>query len=195
VHGIFVFVQTMRHQWMFVDPGRAPPAPPATRDGAPASDHDRANGWRALAGRVGLLLLSLAVVVGLAKMLAPSIEQAVEWAGAPPSFVGVVIALVVLLPESIAAFRAAARNEMQTSINLALGSGLASIGLTIPSVAVASIWLEGPIVLGLDSKEIVLLALTTAISILTFGSGRATVLQATHHMALFAAFVFLAAVP
>ena len=144
---------------------------------------------------VALLFLSLAVVVGLAKVLSPSIEDAVVWAGAPQSFVGVVIALMVLLPESIAAFRAAGRGDMQLSLNLSLGSALASIGLTIPAIALASIWLEGPIVLGLGGKEIVLLVLTSVVSMLTFGSGRATVLQATHHIVVFAAFVFLAVVP
>lgn len=145
--------------------------------------------------RAGMLGLSLIGVVGLAKTLAPSIEDAVPRAGAPRSFVGVVIALMVLLPESVAALRAASRGEMQTSLNLSLGSALASIGLTIPAIAVASIWLDGQILLGLGGKEIVLLALTAVVSILTFGSGRATVLQGGHHLALFAAFIFLAIVP
>jgi Ca2+:H+ antiporter len=127
--------------------------------------------------------------------LAPRIEDAVVWAGAPQSFVGVVIALLVLMPESVTALRAAARGEMQTSLNLSLGSALASIGLTIPAVAVASIWLDGPITLGLGGKEIVLLALTGLVSSLTFGSGRATILQGVQHLAIFGAFVFLAVVP
>ena len=84
---------------------------------------------------------------------------------------------------------------MQTSLNLSLGSALASIGLTIPAIAVASIWLEGPITFGLASKEIVLLVLTAVVSTLSFGSGQATVLQGAQHLAVFAAFVFLAIVP
>ncbi len=141
------------------------------------------------------LLISLVAVVGLAKSLSHSIEDAVVWAGAPHSFVGVVIALMVLLPESVSACRAAARDDMQASLNLSLGSALASIGLTIPSIAIASIWLDGPIALGLGGKEIVLLVITAAVSMLTFGSGRATILQATHHLAVFAAFVFFAIKP
>ncbi len=210
LYGMFVFVQTVRHRWMFlseVDPEPVPGEPPdpaaAPRAiGDAASGHERGHGaGPGGASLVGLvppllrLLAMLAVVVGLAKTLSGPIEEAVAWAGAPASFVGVVIALLVLAPESVAAFRAAARGEMQTSLNLALGSGLASIGLTIPAIAIASIWLAGPIELGLGSKEIVLLAATAVISALTFGSGRATVLQATHHLAVFAAFIFLALVP
>lgn len=185
VYGVFVFVQTVGFRWMFLCP---------TDDGVelPESDHERLPPERGgIWPRVVLLLVSLGAVIGLAKVLAPSIEDAVVWAGAPQSFVGVVIALLVLLPESLAAFRVASRGQMQTSINLALGSALASIGLTIPAIAIASIWLDGPITLGLGSKEIVLLVATAVVSILTFGSGRATVLQATHHLTMFAAFIFL----
>lgn len=191
VYGVFVFVQTGRNRWMFQAPDDAPAAetvPPPV-----ATDHHAAPGT--LLGSLGLLVVSLAVVVGLAKVLAPSIESAVVHAGAPQSFVGVIIAMMVLLPESVAAFRAASRGDVQTSLNLSLGSALASIGLTIPAVAIASIWLDGPVVLGLGSKEIVFLVLTAVLGILTFGSGRATVLQGVHHLAAFGAFIFLAIVP
>ncbi|MBM3800432.1 MAG: ionic transporter y4hA [Actinobacteria bacterium] len=194
VYLVFVFVQTVRHRWMFLSPEAleveshesfAHVEPHAPRSG-------RAEG---LGARIALLLVSLAGVVGLAKTLAPSIEDVVTEIGAPQSFVGVIIALMVLLPESVSALRAASRGEMQTSLNLSLGSALASIGLTIPAIAIASIWLDGPITFGLGGKEIVFLALTAVISILTFGSGRATILQGTQHLAVFAAFLFLAIVP
>lgn len=193
VYAIFVFVQTRRLRWMFVDT-EAQVAPLDT-DVPPGGDSGVRTTPRDLTGRLVLLLVSLIAVVGLAKTLSPSIKDAIFWAGAPQSFVGVVIAVMVLLPESLAAFRAASRGEMQTSLNLSLGSALASIGLTIPAIAIASIWLEGEIMLGLGNKEIVLLAMTAIVSMLTFGSGRATVLQATHHLVVFAAFVFLAIVP
>lgn len=194
VYMVFVFVQTVRHRWMFLSPeaialeqqetlAHVTPHPP--RSG-------RAEG---LVLRVAALVVSLVGVVGLAKTLAPQIRELVITLNAPVSFVGVVIALMVLLPESVAAMRAASRGEMQTSLNLSLGSGLASIGLTIPAIAVASIWLDGPITLGLGGKEIVLLAVTAVIGILTFGSGRATILQGAQHLAVFAAFLFLALVP
>lgn len=203
VYGIFVFVQTRRLRWMFLDTGtdlagEREPTPTPTGvdvDGADVDEHRDPIDLRPLMGRIGLLLVSLIAVVGLAKTLSPSIENAIVWAGAPQSFVGVIIAMMVLLPESIAAFKSAGRGEMQTSLNLSLGSGLASIGLTIPAIAIASIWLDGEIRLGLGSTGIVLLALTAIVSVLTFGSGRATVLQATHHLVLFAAFIYFALVP
>jgi Ca2+:H+ antiporter len=191
VYGIFVFVETGRHRWMFLSPDEGDVG--VTNPGD--DEHGGDVAATSLIPRFAALVVSLAVVVGLAKTLSKPIERGVDWLGAPQSFIGVVIALMVLMPESVAAFRAASRGEMQTSLNLALGSALASIGLTIPAIAVASIWLDGPINLGLGGKEIVLLVLTAIVSILTFGSGSATVLQATHHLALFAAFIFLAIVP
>jgi Ca2+:H+ antiporter len=114
---------------------------------------------------------------------------------APESAVGVAIALLVLLPETAAAVRAAARNRIQTSLNLAFGSALASIGLTVPSIALASNWLSGPLVLGLGPTEMVLLALTVVVSVLTIAPGRATLMQGTVHLAIFGAFLFLAVTP
>ena len=190
-YGGFVFVQTVRHRWMFL-------SPEALEDESDDSlahvykheqSGDRADGIKL---RLVFLVISLAGVIGLAKTLAPRIEDAVVWVGAPQSFVGVVIALLILLPESVAALRAASRGEMQTSLNLSLGSALASIGLTIPAVAIASIWIDSPIILGLGAQEMVLLALTAVVSSLTFGSGRATVLQGAQHLAVFAAFLFVA---
>ena len=194
IYGVFVFVQTVSHRWMFLAPEAL--ADESDDEFAHIAPHaPRVGKAEGLVFRTALLLIGLVGVVGLAKTLAPRIEDVVVWAGAPQMFVGVVIALMILLPESIAAFRAAARGEMQTSLNLSLGSALASIGLTIPAIAVASIWLDGPVILGLGSKEIVLLALTAVVGSLTFGSGRATVLQGAQHLAIFASFIFLTLVP
>jgi len=184
LYGVFVFVQTVRHRDYFLPPGDADEdshaAPPSTRVAVLA---------------LGLLFVCLVAVVGLAKLLSPAIEGGVRAAGAPAAVVGVAIALLVLLPETWAAVRAAAGNRMQTSFNLALGSALASIGLTIPAVAVVSIVLGLPLSLGLGAKDIVLLVLTLIVSVLTLGAGRATVLQGAVHLVLFAAFLFLAIVP
>jgi len=194
VYVLFVLVQTRRLRWMFLSPEALEQE--AHEEMAHVEPHAPREGLaEGLPVRLSLLVVSLIGVVGLAKTLAPRIEETVEWVGAPQAFVGVVIALMVLLPESVAALRAASRGEMQTSLNLSLGSALASIGLTIPAIAVASIWLDGPITLGLGGKEIVLLVLTTVVSMLTFGSGRATVLQGMQHLAVFVAFLFLAIVP
>jgi Ca2+:H+ antiporter len=144
---------------------------------------------------LGLLLLSLVAVVGLAKVESPAIEAGVAAVGFPQSFVGVVIALLVLLPETLAAVRAAQRKRIQISLNLALGSAMASIGPTVPVIAVATIWLDGPLLLGLGATQMVLLALTVVVSVLTVVPGRATRLQGGVHLVLLAAFVFLAINP
>ena len=115
--------------------------------------------------------------------------------GLPHSFVGVIIALLVLAPETLAAVNAALRDRTQISLNLGYGSAMASIGLTIPSIAVASIWLPTQLHLGLGSMQIVLLGITADVVILTVAPGRATRLQGGIHLVLVAAFVFLAANP
>jgi len=143
----------------------------------------------------GLLLLSLVAVVGLAKKLSPAIEHAVEVANAPRAVVGIVIATLVLLPETWAAVRAARANRLQSSMNLAIGSALACIGLTVPVVVLASIAFKLPLVLGLEPKDIALLALTFLVSAFTLGTGRTYVLQGAVHLVMFAAFLFLAFVP
>jgi Ca2+:H+ antiporter len=188
LYGIFVFTQTVRHRDFFL---------PITSAGdvVEAEEHaDPPSARRALAS-LGLLLLALVAVVGLAKVETPAIEAGVAGVGFPPSFVGVVIALLVLLPETLAASRAANRDRIQTSLNLAFGSAMASIGLTIPAIAIASIWLEGPLVLGLDATQMVLLAVTVVVAILTVVPGRATRLQGAVHLILLAAFLLLAVNP
>lgn len=144
---------------------------------------------------LGLLLVALVAVVGLAKVESPVIEEVVSAAGFPQSFVGVVIATLVLLPETLAAARAARQGRLQTSLNLAYGSAMASIGLTIPTIALASLWLSGPLQLGLGAIQLVLLVLTVVVSVLTVVPGRATRLQGEVHLVLLAAYLFLAVVP
>jgi len=134
-------------------------------------------------------------VVGLAKIGSPAIESGVAALGCPAAVVGVIIALLVLAPETIAAVRAASRNRVQVSLNLAMGSAMASIGLTIPAIAIASIWLDGPLELGLNQLQTVLLLLTAAVAILTVVPGRAKPLQGGVHLVLLAAFLFLTIAP
>jgi len=142
-----------------------------------------------------LLVVALIAVVGLAKILSAAVEEGVNRMGAPAAVVGIVIAMLVLLPEGSAALRNARANRLQSSLNLALGSALASIGLTIPTVAVVSIMIGRPILLGLEPKEIVLLALTLIVGVITLGTGRTTLLQGVVHLGIFAAFLFFAVVP
>jgi Ca2+:H+ antiporter len=184
----FVVTQTVRHRDFFL---------PVSRKGAPLTEDEHADPPtnREAYASLGFLLVSLVAVVGLAKVESPAIEDGVIAAGLPVSFVGVVIALLVLLPESLAAANAARRGRVQVSLNLALGSAIASIGLTIPTLAVASIWIPTPLKLGLGATQIVLLAITVVVAVLTVVPGRATRLQASVHLTLFAAFLFLAMSP
>ena len=141
------------------------------------------------------LILSLGVVIGLAKALSPSIETGLDFLGAPKAVVGIVIALLVLLPETWAAVAAARSNQLQTSLNLALGSGAASIALTIPVVSVFSVMTDRPLTLGLDGKGIVFLVLTFMIGGLTLGTGRTTILQGAVHLVLLSAYLVMAFIP
>ena len=143
----------------------------------------------------GVLLVSLGAVILLAKSLSGPLEQAVAAAGAPLSLVGIAIAGIVLLPEGVAAVRAARANRLQTSLNLALGSALATIGLTIPAVTIASFVLGLPLSLGLDTKSMTLLALTLFIASLSLARGRTTLLHGSVHLAIFAAYLLTTIIP
>ena len=183
LYGSFLFVQTVRHRDYFLPEkgeGEAHATPPPNQVAVLST---------------GLLFVSLVLVVALAKMLTPTLELVIDRAGAPRSVVGIVIAGLVLLPEGLAAYRAAKANRLQTSMNLALGSVLATIGLTIPAVVGVSVLLNKPLTLGLSPKEELLLALTLIVSLLTVGTGRTTVLQGIVHLVVFAAFLFLSVVP
>ena len=187
LYALFVVVQTVRHRDFFLPTGDAGALDPEAHAEPPSS--------RAAYRSLGVLVVALVAVVGLAKVTSPSIEDGVAAIGAPPSAVGVVIALLVLAPETLAAVRNARRGRMQTSFNLAMGSAIASIGLTIPAIAVASIWLDGPLILGLGATQIVLLAISVVVGALTVLPGRATLQEGGVHLVLFVAFLFLAINP
>jgi Ca2+:H+ antiporter len=188
LYGLFVAMQTFRHRDYFLPITTSGRVVDTEEHAAPPTDR------QALAS-LGLLLLALVAVVGDAKTISPAIERGVDAAGFPQAVVGVVIALLVLLPETVAAVRAARRDRVQTALNLGYGSAMASIGLTIPAIAVASIFLDGPLVLGLGPTEMVLLALTVVVGTLTVVPGRATLLQGGVHLAVLSAFLFLAVSP
>lgn len=195
LYGGFVFTQTVRHRDFFVpvssdEYGRITGL--LDEDGDDHADPpSTGESWLSL----GLLVASLVAVVGLAKLLSPTIEDGVASLGFPYAVVGVVIALLVLAPESIAAVRNASRDRVQVSLNLGFGSAMASIGLTVPTIAVASIWLDGPLVLGLETTQLVLLAITVVVSVLTVAQGRAKAQQGLVHLVLLAAFLFLSVKP
>ncbi|MEU9029685.1 ionic transporter y4hA [Streptomyces sp. NPDC048383] len=200
LYGLFIAVQTVRHRDYFLPVDTHRIRKEAARAAAAAAageedEHAEPPSSKAALISLGLLLVALIAVVGDAKAVSPTIEKGVADAGLPNAVVGVIIALLVLLPETLAAVRAARRDRVQTSLNLAYGSAIASIGLTIPAIALASIWLSGPLMLGLGPIHMVLLALTVVVSALTIVPGRATLLQGGVHLVLLAAYLFLAVSP
>lgn len=141
------------------------------------------------------LFISLIVVVGLAKVLSPSISLAISSIGAPQTTVGIVVALLVLAPETFAALNSARANQLQTSFNLALGSGAASIALTIPVVTIYSIMTNQSLSLGLDSKSIAFLALTFIAGSFTFGSGKTTIMHGFVHLIILMSYLVFSFIP
>lgn len=182
LYGLFLFVQMIRHRDDFRDPaGELANGPPPDR--------------RSFRGALAMLPVALVAVVLLAESLSPMVEGAVARAGLPAALVGVAIAMVVLMPEGTAAIRAARANRLQTALNLALGSALASICLTIPTVALLSLAMGQPLALGLDAEHVVLLILSLFMATLSLATGRTTVLQGGIHLVIFGAFLTIAAVP
>ena len=179
----FLFIQTGWHRAYFLPVGEED----AVEQARPSR--------RITLASLGLLLMALLSVVLLAKSLAPALEAGVEAAGAPLAIVGVIIAAIVLLPETAAAVRAAARHRLQASINLALGSAVASIGLAVPVVALASCWIGQPLELGISSGASVLMALGFVVAIITYGTGRTNLLSGIVHLVLLATYVFTVFAP
>lgn len=184
LYAAFLYIQTVRHRDYFIIFGDE-------RE----NDESHLPSDRATMLSLSLLVAALIVVILLAKKFAVVVEAGVAAAGAPYAVVGVIVAALILLPEGVAAVKAARKDELQKSVNLALGSSLATIGLTVPAVALASILLNKPLTLGLDSRDTVLLAVTILISMLTFGAGRTNILFGVVHLVMFATFVFLTFVP
>lgn len=183
VYGTFVVAQTIRHRDHFLYPEED--------DHAHEAPVPRA---KAVAAGVALVPALVSVVL-LAKALSPAIEAGVFAIGAPKAMVGIIIAALVLAPEGFAALGAARANRVQTSLNLAIGSALATIGLTIPAVAVTALVLGLDLELGLSLRGTVLLALTLFVASLTLGTGRTTVVQGVIHLVIFVTYLFTMLVP
>ncbi len=184
LYGVFLYTQTIRHRDYFIIESEC------RREAM----RDMASGSMLLFSSV-LLLVSLLAVVLLAKKFSLVVDAAAAMIGAPTAFGGIVVAFLVLLPESLAAIAAARKNDLQKSINLALGSSLATIGLTIPAVSIAAYALDKTLLLGLDPREMVLLLMTLVLSMLTFGTGRTNILFGLVHLLVFAVFIFMVFVP
>lgn len=187
LYGGFISVQTIRHRDFFL---------PTKTEGATVSELyvEKPNTLTTITSLL-LLFCALVAVVLLSKKLSPTIEHMVFNFGAPKSLVGIIIAAVILLPEGLAALKAAQQNRLQTSLNLALGSALASIGLTIPAVAIVSYFTGMQVTLGIDSKSILLLVLSLFTVFLSLQSGRSNIQQGIVLLVLFATYLFTTIVP
>ena len=183
LYAVFLYTQTIRHRNYFV----------SELTGAAADGTHLSN--RTIFLSTVLLLVSLLAVVLLAKKFSQVVDAGAAVIGAPPAFAGILVALLILLPESVAAVGAARKNDLQKSINLALGSSLATIGLTIPAVAVAAYALDKQLVLGLPAHGMVLLGMTFILGMLTLGTGRTNILFGLVHLVVFAVFLFLVFMP
>jgi Ca2+:H+ antiporter len=184
LYATFLFIQTSRHTDYFR----------AADKTAPDGQHIYPSNKAVMVSAISLLV-ALAGVILLAKKFAVLLEVGLHGVGAPEAVAGIVIAMVVLAPESISAVRAALNDVLQKSLNLALGSSLATIGLTIPAVALTNIAIGKQIQIGISSRDTLLLALTLFLSVLTFGSGRTNILAGLVHLVVFATFIFLVFVP
>jgi len=182
LYGLFLYVQTVRHKDDFLDSTDEP------------ESHARVP-RRTFLTALGLLPVALLGVVLLAEVLSHQVELGIEQAGLPEALVGVAIALIVLMPEGVASMRAAKANRLQTSLNLALGSALASLCLTIPTVALISLLMGQKLILGLEAEHMVLLVLSLFMATLSLASGRTTILQGGIHLVIFGAFLTISAVP
>ena len=180
LYGLFLYMQTVLHRDYFI---------------TSSDDGDDEAGQGGISTNPILLVVSLVAVVALAKSFSVVVDAGAAAIGAPPAFSGIVVALLVLLPESVAAISAARHNELQKSINLSLGSALATISLTVPAVAFAAYMLDKPLVLGLAPREMVLLVMTFILSMITFGTGRTNILFGLVHLLVFTVFIFMVFAP
>jgi len=181
LYGIFLLIQTVRHQRYFEDPVFHESAGHQTPDPA----------IRSAPAHVVLLVAYLVPVVLLSERLAHPIDYGIEKLGAPPALGGLIVAILVLAPEAAGGIRAALANHLQRSVNICLGSVLSTIGLTIPAVLLIGLLTHEPVVLGLPSSEVTLLFVTLLVSMTTFSSARTNVLQGAVHILLFLAYIML----
>lgn len=184
IYGTFLMVQTVRHRNYFI----------VEEEDHTTHEADPPSLAKTLVSLV-FLIICLAIVIFMAKGLSPVIEDFVENIGAPRALVGVIIACMVLLPEGLAAIRAARNNQIQSSINLGLGSALASVGLTVPAVSVVCILYDIPFVLGIDIKSIILLGLSVIVVMLSLSRGKTNILYGTVLLVNLAAYIFVTIVP
>jgi Ca2+:H+ antiporter len=193
LYGVFLSVQTVRHKNLFMQPGVRARLPAAVPDplAHDETSHEHGHEIRSVPFHAAVLVLAILPVVLLSKKLAAFVDYGIETLAAPVALGGIIVAVLVLTPEGLGALRAALANRLQRSVNILLGSALATIGLTVPAVLTIGLITNRDVELGLDQVQIVLLLLTLTVSTLTFTGGRTNVLQGAVHLVLFLAFLVL----
>jgi Ca2+:H+ antiporter len=193
LYGVFLVIQTARHSRHFLQPGERN-RPVAPQDPLAVEESGREPGHHEVHTRAYhaiLLFLTILPVVLLSKKLAAFVDLLTETMGAPAALGGLVIAVLVLSPEGLSAMRAALGNRLQRSVNILLGSALATIGLTVPAILAIGLVTGKSVELGLEPVEMLMLVLSLAVCSLTFSGGRTNVLQGAVHIVLFLAYVVL----
>ncbi len=184
LYSSFLFVQNIRHRSHFL-----------SNDEKNEAEEEEKPTLKITILSAILLPVNLIVVVLLAESIAPHLTSFIQSVGAPISLSGVIIAFIILLPEGISAVRAALKNQLQKSLNLSLGSALASIGLTLPTVALVSVFTGLPLALGISVESTVLFLLSLLVIILTFSTGKTSILQGIILLVIFAVYLFTILIP
>jgi Ca2+:H+ antiporter len=190
LYGAFLVIQTIRHRGYFTEPGED-----GVRRVREHGKYPHGLMTRSVPYHACLLVLTLVVIVLLAEKLAILVNEGTKALHAPSAAAGILIAILVLAPEGLAAVRAARINHLQRALNICLGSALATISLTVPAVVTFSLVTGTPLVLGLDDSGMVLLLMTLLASVITFAGQRTNVLQGAVHLVIFAIYVVMVLVP
>jgi len=188
LYGVFLAIQTTRHRTFFLEPR----SHAAGQSGAGGGDeHAPEHNVRTVPHHVAFLVAYLALVIFLAEELAVLLNYGLDDLDAPPALGALIVAIMVLAPEGLGGIKAALVNRMQRSVNILLGSALATLALTIPSVIIIGLVNGTNVILGLDHVESIMLMLSLFVSMLTFASGRTNVLQGAVHVMLFLAYIMI----
>jgi Ca2+:H+ antiporter len=194
LYGVFLMIQTVRHTGHFMQPGKRGQPGSGASDPLIHEEDARTHGLhelRSITYHAVLLVLTMLPVVLLSKKLAVFVDYGVETMGAPAALGGLIVASLVLAPEGLGALRAALANQLQRSVNILLGSALATISLTVPAVLMIGLLIGRNVELGLDPVEMIMLLLTLAVSTLSFTGGRTNILQGAIHLVLFFTYIVL----
>lgn len=193
LYGIFIFIQTRRHRQLFKD--RPAPEPLTFDPQTPPRTHKRPHTLNELLRSTGWLVGNLFLVVFLAEELAILIDEQLEAKHLPEALGGLCVALLILAPECLASVNAALKNRLQRAVNIALGSGLATLSLSVPAILIAATWMGHPLILGLDPSQMVMMLATLWVANIALATEKTNLMQGSVLLVLFLTYAFLIIVP